>query len=250
MQKCNEKTGKVEKETAPRSRWLEVTTYPEEADRVEIAVERLGEALGCEWVSILHDLDVKEGGELKAAHIHTLMRFPHAHTVTAIAKKLGVPPERIETKDNGDGAMAYLLHETDKARMEGKHVYPPEALRGPLAAEAAAAAEAARGRADESRQVLDILDWIDGQQGGVSLTALARWAAQQGRWGTFRRAGVIFKGIVEEHNDAVAEAAERAREEVKRRTIAEALEVKPGGDSQHFKKLKALQLLAELGVEL
>lgn len=249
MQKCNEKTGKGE--SAPRSRWLEVVTYPgEEADRVEAAVEQLVDTLGCEWVSILHDHDVKAGGELKEAHIHTLMRFPHAHTVTAIAKKLGVTAERVETKDNGEGAEAYLLHETDKARMEGKYVYPPEALRGPLAAEAAAAAEAARGRADEGRQVLDILDWIEGKEGYVSLTGLARWAAQQGRWSAFRRAGVIFKGIVEEHNEAEAEAAERAREEARKKTLAEALDVKPGGDPQHFKKLQAIRLLGELGVEL
>lgn len=229
---------------APRAHWLEATIYPAERERVEA----IADAKGYEWVSILHDLDVKEGGELKAEHIHMLCHFENARTVTALAKDFQVPAERVVAKDNGQGAMAYLTHNTDKARLEGKHEYPMEALRGPLAEAAISAAEAAKGQADEGRQVMDILDWVDGQR-YISTRDVARWAAKEGRWAVFRRAGVIFKAIIEEHN-AEYMANHTAKAKTKQtEAIWQALEIKEGRDPMAYKKLQARQTLAALGIE-
>lgn len=229
---------------APRSHWLEALIYPEERDECEHRADQKG----LRWVSILHDLDTKEGGELKKEHVHFLAHFENARTVTAFAKDLGISAERVIPKDNGSGALAYLTHNTDKARLDGKHEYPIETLRGPLAQEAADAARKAKGQADEGRQVCDILDWVDAQEGIISMRSMARWAASEGRWAVYRRAGVIFKTIVEEHNNEVYLRRAERHEANRKQEIFEALTPQKGPDKDAFKKLKARAMLVELGL--
>lgn len=197
-------------EKCKRSRWLEAIIYPGvEEDAV---IQRLEEKC-IEYAAITHDIDVvPETGEQKAAHTHVLMRFKDAKTASAVAKLLGVKPERVEYKDNSKAAMCYLLHETDAARMAGKARYAAERLRGSMADEVRQAVDAARGQADEGRQVVDLLDWIDSQESYIRLSDMARWAAANGRWATLRRAGIIFRGILDEHNHEVWQSAEKENE--------------------------------------
>ena len=236
MQKCTKKEeGKGRKE-APRAYWHEVVLYADDltaADTLTLVEENFPE-----WVAITHDMDTKEGGELKKEHTHVLMKSRSGRSASAVAKLLRVPVERVELKSNGQGAMAYLTHSTEKARLDGKHVYPVEALRGPLAAKAAEAARAETGAASEAVQVLQILDWIDahGEAELISTADLARWCAASGVWAPFRRAGVIFRGCVEEHNN-------RAREVRGARREASG----SGYDPLAFAKLKAAGLAAGEG---
>lgn len=211
MQKCKEQTEK--REEAARSRWHEVIVYPEDGDAGAV-LARAAEAWP-EWVGILHDLDVnQETGELKKAHYHLLLHSGNARSVSAVAKLLRIPANLVEAKANGEAAMAYLLHATDKATMEGKHPYPVEALEGPLSSAAAEAARKARGGASEGAQVVTILNFIEEtpRTERISMAALARWAATSGNWASFRRAAVIFKTVVEEHN-AAADAMREKRSE-------------------------------------
>lgn len=203
-------------EKCKRSRWMEAIVYP--GIEEDEALRRLEEK-GIDYAAITHDIDVvPETGEQKAAHTHVLMRFKDAKTASAVGKLLGVKPERVEYKDNSKAAMCYLLHETDAARKAGKARYAAERLRGSMADEVRQAVDAARGQADEGRQVLDVLDWIESQQTMVKLSDMARWAAANGRWATMRRAGIIFRGILDEHNYAIAlrdEEQRRAEKEEK-----------------------------------
>ena len=224
MSKCSEREGKG----PARAYWHEVILYPEDADtaRVLDTIEREVE----EWVAVQHDLDAGDGGELKKAHIHVLMHSPTARTASAVGKVLRLPPERVELKSSGEDAQAYLTHSTEKARREGKHLYPAESLWGPLAGSAARAAEkASGGGAPEGVQVLRLLDWIEEQPGPVTVAQVARWAAKAGLWATFRRAGVIFRGCIDEHNQEAAR-----REEAHR-----AAEARAEIDPLRFAKLKA-----------
>lgn len=192
-----------------------------------------------EWVTILHDKDVDpDTGEIKKPHIHLLMRSKSARTATAVGKQLRIPPEMVELKSNGEGAMAYLTHSTEKARKEGKYRYPVDNLSGPLREAAAEAAGKAAGTAAEGVQVLEILDWIDDhpETERISMAALARWAAGVGLWASFRRAGVIFRTCLEEHNERADALAAQARQ---RAAVSE--------DPFRFAKLKAGLVLPSEG---
>lgn len=212
MQKCKEKTEKRE-DTAGRSRWHEVIIYPDDLD-AEAVKARAAEAWG-QWVGILHDLDVDAStGEVKKAHYHLLLHSDNARTISAVAKSLRLPENRVEVKSNGEAAMAYLTHSTEKATKEGKHRYSVEALEGPMSSEAAEAARRALGRSDEGAQVVEILSFIEETPPTekISMAALARWAAASGHWASFRRAAIIFKTVMEEHNQAAEAARERKTE--------------------------------------
>lgn len=226
MQKCT-KEAEGKKGGPPRSYWHELVLYPDDADTARTL--DLVEREFPEWVAITHDLDTTEHGEVKKEHVHVLIKSRSARTASAVGRLLKLPAERVELKSNGQGALAYLTHSTEKARMEGKHLYPAEALRGPLAGAAAEAAERETGGASEGVQVLRILDWIDAQAGRVTVSQVARWAAGAGLWATFRRAGVIFRGVLEDHNEAAAR-----REEARR-----AAEARAEIDPLRFAKLKA-----------
>lgn len=221
VQKCNNQASKGG-EAAGRSRWHEVIIYPDEQDAE--AIKARAKENWREWVGILHDLDVDQStGEVKKAHYHLLLHSDNARTISAVARALKLPANRVESKANGEGAQAYLLHATERAVMEGKHRYPAEALEGPLAAQAAEAASRAQGGASESTQVVAILDFIEAYPPArkIGMAELARWAAASGYWASFRRAAIIFKGVIEEHNQAAEAAARRRKED------AEPLQVDP-----------------------
>ncbi len=232
MQKCRtEAEGK--KEAPGRSRWHEVILYPEDGDAAN--VQALAAAAWPEWVSILHDQDTNpETGELKSPHIHLLLHSENAKSISAVAKALRVPAHMVEAVNNGDAALAYLTHSTDRARLEGKHQYPKEALRGPLAQQAAEAAERAQGTASEGAQVVAILDHISSTPARdvLSMAELARWAAASGLWASFRRAAIIFKTVMEEHN-AIAYSL---------RVDAEAA-ARPETDPLRFSRLRAGEIV-------
>lgn len=235
VQMCNK-----EVKSTPRAHWLEAIIYPHEREKLESLVDELG----YDWVSILHDMDTKEGGEMKDSHVHLLCHFQNARTCSALAKDLMIAANRVTAKDNGAGALAYLTHNTDRARLDGKYQYPYDALQGPLREAAVVAADNAKGRADEGRQVIDLLDWIDSQEGYISVREVARWAAKEGRWSVFRRAGIIFKTVIEEHNYTVTQQNEREVDG----SIWEKLDVVRADDPDAMKKLRVKQGLEELGI--
>lgn len=76
------------------------------------------------YAAILHDKDVGEEDELIAPHFHAVFEFKHARSMNEVAKLLNDKPERIEKWDKRVGnAYAYLIHDTEKAREEGKFLY-------------------------------------------------------------------------------------------------------------------------------
>ncbi|EIX0499061.1 hypothetical protein MGY74_000005 [Enterococcus faecalis] len=76
------------------------------------------------YAAILHDKDVNEDGELIEPHFHAVFEFKHARSMNEVAKLLNDEPERIEKWDKRvENAYAYLIHDTEKARDEGKFLY-------------------------------------------------------------------------------------------------------------------------------
>lgn len=213
MQKCK----KGERQQQPRAYWHEVIVYPEDTDAERIKADAADR--WSEWVAILHDRDTNpKTGEIKRPHIHLLLHSENARTPSAVARELRIAPNMVEVKSNGQAAMAYLTHSTERARMDGKAVYAVTELEGPLAEQAAAAAERARGASSEAAQVVAILEQLQLTPGDeeIRMAEMAEWAARNGLWSAFRRAAVIFKSIIDEHNAEARQRRARSQESASR----------------------------------
>lgn len=70
---------------------------------------------------IWHDQDIEEDGTLKNRHCHFVLVMASAMTFEEMQKAL--PGAHIEKGASLPGAVAYLTHETQQAKTEGKHLY-------------------------------------------------------------------------------------------------------------------------------
>lgn len=88
------------------------------------------------WAYIRHDKDVyvegddipegQEVGDVRPPHWHVILQFNSQAELDSVAKAFGVAEQFVEKK-TGTGAffdcLYYLVHEDDKQREKGKHVY-------------------------------------------------------------------------------------------------------------------------------
>lgn len=73
---------------------------------------------------ILHDKDTDKNGQPIAPHVHAMLYFENARTVTSVAKRLRDKPQFVEAwKGNPNNGFSYLVHETKGAK--GGHQYDP-----------------------------------------------------------------------------------------------------------------------------
>ncbi|NSW13759.1 plasmid replication protein [Enterococcus faecalis] len=76
------------------------------------------------YAAILHDKDVGEEAELIEPHFHVVLEFKHPRSMNEVAKLLKDKTERLEKWDKRvENAYSYLIHDTEKAREEGKFLY-------------------------------------------------------------------------------------------------------------------------------
>ncbi len=79
---------------------------------------------------ILHNKDLNEQGELARPHFHAFMSFRNPRSCSGVAKLLGDKPQTVTVWDGRpNNGFCYLVHATDKARMEGKYQYDPASVR-------------------------------------------------------------------------------------------------------------------------
>lgn len=86
-----------------------------------------------QFALIVHDKDVKDDQSPVAPHIHLVLCFTQRVRITQIAKELKQKSQYFEamTKRGKDletsrnNAMAYLVHQTEQAKIQGKYQYSP-----------------------------------------------------------------------------------------------------------------------------
>lgn len=90
-------------------------------------------ALGAEkCLLIFHDLDTHpDTGEQKPLHAHGVVSFVNPHSESGVAELMGVTNSRnCKRCSNFSGAVQYLIHVTQDALADMKHVYSPDAVIG------------------------------------------------------------------------------------------------------------------------
>lgn len=85
-------------------------------------IESLGTLEPQKFAGILHDKDTNEDGTLKAPHIHLVLQFQNARSISSVAKRLGDQPQYLEKWDGSvNNAYSYLCHFTSNSAH--KHRY-------------------------------------------------------------------------------------------------------------------------------
>lgn len=82
------------------------------------------------YAVIIHDQETDDQGQPKEPDIHAMMSFENARYCSSVAKKLGDKPQYVQAwSGEANNGYAYLVHETAKARKEGKHQYDPAGVK-------------------------------------------------------------------------------------------------------------------------
>ena len=69
------------------------------------------------FATVVHDRDTKTDGAPVEPHVHTALHFSNAREISAVAKKLGLPPQYVNKWDGDQEALfAYLCHRTSGAK--------------------------------------------------------------------------------------------------------------------------------------
>jgi len=106
--------------------WVGVM-YPE--SMVPNWQEEIEDLIELPFVYIVHDKDVDSDGKPKKEHVHLIICFNSPTTrrnALSIFQKLGIC-NVIQRVINFNHKYAYLIHDTEKAKKQGKYQYPPEA---------------------------------------------------------------------------------------------------------------------------
>lgn len=185
-----------------RSRVHMLLLYPSDTSHVE-ALEKIKASY--DYAACLHDRDyfteadeksnpANVAGTLKKEHWHVVLRFNQAVWSSAICKDLGIATNYIEDVKRFDNAIQYLIHynDTDKAQ------YSPDVVFGNLKAKLIESIN--KVEKSEGEKVVELIEYIKGYDGRLSITDFASYCASNGYWSEFRRSGAIFVKIIDEYN--------------------------------------------------
>lgn len=171
-----------------RSRLWNVLLYLDDPSHVQ-ALDLIRS--GFNYVSILHDKDVDENGDLKKPHIHCILKFAQARWNTALADELGIKVNYFEKTGSWEGSAKYLLHDG----CDEKHQYDATELEGPLVPAVMKLLQ----NDDENIRVMKILELLS-SAGVLTLTQFTRMCCEAGLYADWRRMGYQGVRMLDEHN--------------------------------------------------
>lgn len=181
--------------------------YPEDKTHFN-ALEYIKSHYDCCY--ILHDKDIITQvdidnhpdsnfklGDLKKPHWHVVMRCGGSRWVSALANEFGITSNYFKRCDSYEKALQYLTHYNN----EDKYQYSLDEVYGTLKSRLVKVIEN-DGKTEDER-ILDLILYIDGYQGYLSVTNFSYYCQSQGKWDMFRRSANIFINLIREHNSMV-----------------------------------------------
>lgn len=195
-----------------RNRTHLMMLYPEDESHM-LALSKIEKSY--DYAYILHDKDCDENGHIKKPHYHVVLRFPNQMWSSALSKELGVAENYFEEPRSFDNALMYLIHFNDS----DKYQYNIDEVKGTLKKRLK---EKINGvDKTEGEKVFELIEYIEKQTDIIRVTSFAKYCASNGYWAEFRRSGMIFCKMIEEHNshlltEAHLEAVQKNQEEIAR----------------------------------
>ena len=174
-----------------RNRTHLLMLYPEDESHMN-ALKKIEKSY--DYAYILHDKDCDENGNIKKPHYHVVIRFTNQKWNSSVAKELNIAENYLEEPRNFDNALMYLIHFND----EDKYQYNIDDVKGPLKKRLREKINCVD--KTEGEKVFDLIDYIENQENIIKVTEFAKYCAINGYWAEFRRSGMIFCKMIEEHN--------------------------------------------------
>lgn len=181
-----------------RNRTHLLLLYPDDLLHMQ-ALEKIKKSF--DYAYILHDKDFDLNGEIKKAHYHVILRFTSQKWNTSIAKELGITDNYLEEPRNFDNALLYLIHYNEPE----KHQYSIDEVVGPL--KKRLREKINNNDKTEGEKVFELIEYIE-KSDYLNVTTFAKYCANNGYWSEFRRSGMIFVKMIEEHNNSMVENRE------------------------------------------
>jgi hypothetical protein len=175
-----------------RSRTHLLLLYREDLTHLK-AIEKIEKSY--DYAYIEHNKDFDENGVIKKSHIHVVLRFTNQTWSSAIAKDLGITENYIEEPRSFDNSLLYLIHFNDS----DKYQYHIDDVKGPLKKRLKELVN--KNDKTEGEKVFDLIEYIEKQTEKITVKSFAKYCATNGYWAEFRRSGLIFCKMIEEHNN-------------------------------------------------
>ena len=127
--------GKEKAKRSPRSRNMmyeqQLAHLPPSIKDLDGLFQLIGGVLQPDRFAVaFHNKDVNKEGKPVEPHFHAFMVFSNPRSCSGVAKLLGDKPQTVTVwDDRPNNGFCYLIHATDKARMEGKYQYDPAEVR-------------------------------------------------------------------------------------------------------------------------
>ena len=207
-----------------RSRTHLLELYPDNESHCE-ALEKIKKSYDCAY--ILHDKDVKDDGTPKKPHWHVVLRFPNAKWNSSLADELGIEERFTEEPRSFDNSLLYLIHFNDSDKFQ----YDVDDVKGSIKKRVKELIN--KSNKSEGEKVFELIEFIDNYEDRLSVKDFARFCASNGYWAEFRRSGMIFCKIIEEHNSNVAQIQHQKAMEKNAQKMAEL--------TSHYRKEKAVR---------
>ena len=195
-----------------RSRTHLLELYPDNNSHVN-ALDKIKQSY--DYAYILHDKDCNEDGVIKKPHWHVVLRFNNQTWKSALAKELEIEERFIEEPRNFDNTLLYLIHFNDS----DKYQYDINEVKGTLKKRLRELINKAN--KSEGEKVYELIEYIEQQTEVIRVTAFAKFCANNGYWSEFRRSGMIFCKMIEEHNATLRELKHKEDIEANAERMAE-----------------------------
>lgn len=150
-------------------------------------------------ISILHDMDIYEQGELKGQkkkpHYHFIISFANARYLTSVAKELNLENYELEPVDYYRGSLRYLLHLDNPEKAQYFETFAFGSLYNDLLK--------AIDTDTEGQKVLKIIDYIESQKTQLTTSTVVKWCCDNNCYDVCRRSASFIRDIIREHNEII-----------------------------------------------
>lgn len=184
---------KVEESKKFKDRKILFLLYPKEDETHKKALELI--KANYDYLMINHDRDVDNEGNIKKEHVHCIVRLgSNPRWNTAVCEELGIKANYSRQIRNLDKACLYLIHFNEPDKFH----YDISDLSGTFVNRVIQLIN----NEDklEGEKVVELIEFIENSEGYINMTDFSKYCALNGKWDVFRRSGVIFCKMLEEHN--------------------------------------------------
>lgn len=179
-----------------RHKTYEIILYCDSKNLPQINdIIQLLDQLNYDYAYILHDSDIDENTLLeKKPHYHLLLHFNNAISLTTLSKKLNIPSNYIEIKDDLISALLYLIH----YNIADKHHYLVSEVNGPMSIKLKNLVDL--GYYNENSALLSILDYIDSSDYHISYKMLLKYCINNNIIKFYKSYQFTINQVLVEHN--------------------------------------------------